>query len=105
MKKEKTLFAYTASEENAFEICRTTGEQKDTLAAIRLDMIDDGLTEDEAEREVETLKADLEKDGYAYVIIENAAEYDIVYGVAYHGSTKPVTDYIKELRHEIVSMF
>ena len=47
MKKEKTLFAYTASEENAFEICRTTGKQKDTLAAIRLDMIDDGLTEDE----------------------------------------------------------
>lgn len=105
MKKGKTLFAYTASEENAFEISRITGEQKDILAEICLDMIDDGLTEDEAEHEVETLKAGLEKDGYAYVTIENAAEYDIVYGVAYHGSTKPVTDMLKERRHEIISMF
>lgn len=105
MKKGKTVLVYTASEESAYEICRTTGTQEETLAAIRLDMIDDGVDEIEAERNVESLKNGLEKDGYGIVEIENAAEYQIIYGVAYYGSTKPVTDLIKERRHEIISMF
>lgn len=104
-KKEKNIIAYYASEENAYEISRSTGNRRDVLSSIRLDIIDDGVSEAEAENHVKNLSEGLEEDGYAYVEYENAAEYNIIIGVAYHGKTKNITDLLKERRQEIVSMF
>ena len=104
-KKEKNVIVYYASEENAYEISRSTGNRRDVLSSIRLDIIDDGVDETQAERNVESLKYCLENDGYGYVEYENAAEYNIIIGVAYHGKTKHITDLIKECRKEITSMF
>lgn len=104
-KKERNVIVYYASEENAYEISRSTGNRRDVLSSIRLDVIDDGVDELEAEHNVDSLKQGLENDGYAYVEYENAAEYNIIIGVAYHGNTKPITSMLKERRQEITSMF
>ena len=105
-KKEKNVIAYYASEENAYEIVRVIATCSDMLSRIRTTMTDDdGIDELEAKRNVESLKEGLENNGYAYVEYENAAEYNMLVGVAYHGKTKHITDMLKERRHEIISMF
>lgn len=104
-KKERNIIAYYASEENAYEISKTKGEVRETLASIRLDLVDEGVSETVTEKQIQNLKDGLEKDGYGIIEVTNCHEYQVIYAVAYHGNTKPITSMLKERRQEITSMF
>ena len=105
MTKQKSVSVYYASEENAHEINKTKGEVREALASIRLDLADEGVSETAAEKQIQNLKDGLEKDGYGIIEVTNCHEYQVIYAVAYHGNTKPITSMLKERRREITSMF
>lgn len=105
MGKQKTVSVYYASEENAYEINKTKGEVREALASIRLDLADEGVSETVAEKQIQNLKDGLEQDGYGIIEVTNCHEYQVIYAVAYHGNTKPITSMLKERRQEITSMF